>query len=121
MRKIFQFTYIRITIFQSRQQKSTTYAIIDWKEKQSRTQGENQLIKNFFVKDLLYPVLNVPIRNAETILPLRKLLKYHLFDLSFTPSSSVVRHLVDKPALASIMAHDHDNDFCVFELGRLKI
>ena len=46
MGKIFQFTYIWITIFQSRQQKSTTYAIIDWKEKQSRTQGENQLIQD---------------------------------------------------------------------------
>ena len=46
MRKLLQFTYIRITIFKSRQQKSTTYAMIDWKEKQSRIQGENQLIKD---------------------------------------------------------------------------
>ena len=46
MRKIFQFRYIWITIFQSRQQKITTYAKVDWKEKQSRTQGETQLIKD---------------------------------------------------------------------------
>ena len=34
----------------------------------------------------LWNALHVPIRNAETILTFRKLLKSHLFDMSFPPS-----------------------------------
>ena len=33
----------------------------------------------------LWNALPVPIRNAETILTFRKLLKLHLFDLAFPP------------------------------------
>ena len=36
----------------------------------------------------LWSALSVPIRNAETILTYRKLLKSHLYDLAFPPSSA---------------------------------
>ena len=60
----------------------------------------------------------MPIRNAETILTFRKLLKSHLFDLAFPPSAAQLS--VDEPALASIMTHDHAKDLCASELGLLK-
>ena len=65
----------------------------------------------------LWNALPVPIRNAETILTFRKLLKSHLFH----PSHSAARLLVDEPALASIMTHDHAKDLCASELGPLRI
>ena len=37
---------IWITLFQTRQQSSSTYEISDWKKKQFRTQAEKQLIKD---------------------------------------------------------------------------
>ena len=39
--------------------------------------------KSFFISGLA--LWTVPIRNAETILAFRKLLKSHLFDLTFPP------------------------------------
>ena len=56
----------------------------------------------------------VPILNAGTVLTVRRLLKSH-------PSSSIVRLPVDKPALASIMTHDHAKGLCASELGLLRI
>ena len=55
----------------------------------------------------LWNALPVPVRNTETIFTLRKLLKSHLFDLAFHPSSSVVRLPVDEPTLASTTTQDH--------------
>ena len=70
----------------------------------------------------LWSAQPVPVRNAETILTFRKLLKFHLFDMVFSPySSSVVRLPVDKPALASTTTHDHAKDVCSSELGPLRI
>ena len=65
--------------------------------------------------------LPVPIRNGKTILTFRKLLKSHLFDLSFSPCPSAARPPVDEPALASIMTHDHAKDLCASELDPLRI
>ena len=59
-----------------------------------------------------------PIRNAETSLRFRKLLKSYLIWL-IHPSSSVVRLPVDEPVLASIMTYDHAKDLCASELGPL--
>ena len=49
------------------------------------------------------------VRNAETILTFRKLLKSRLFDP------------VDEPALASTTIHDHAEDLCASELCPLRI
>ena len=58
--------------------------------------------------------------NAETILTFRKLLKSHLFDLAFHPSSPAAWLPFDEPALVSIMTHDHAKDLCSSELGLLS-
>ena len=39
----------------------------------------------------------------------------------FHPSPSAARLSVDKPALTSIMTHDHAEDLCASELGPLRI
>ena len=69
----------------------------------------------------LWNALPVPIRNAETILTFRKLLKSLLFERLSHPSSSAARLLVDEPALVSIMTYDHAKDLCASELGPLRI
>ena len=63
----------------------------------------------------------MPIRNAETILTFRKLLKYHLFDLAVHLSASASRIPVEEPALASNMTCNHAKNLCASELGPLKI
>ena len=56
----------------------------------------------------IWNALPVPMRNAKTILTLRKLLKSHLFIWLFY-------------RMASIMTHDHAKDLCASELGPLRI
>ena len=69
----------------------------------------------------LWNVLPVPIRNAKTILPFRKILNLTYLTWLFYPSPSAARLPVDEAALASIMTHDHAKDLCAFEIGPLRI
>ena len=83
----------------------------------------NSRSRAFFISGpAIWNTMSVPIHNTKTILQFQNLLKSHLFDLAFPPSSSsVARLLVDEPALASIMTHDHAKDLCAFKLGALRI
>ena len=68
----------------------------------------------------LWNALPMSIRNAQTVLAFRKLLKSHLFGVWLSrPSSSVAQHPVDVPALSWIMTHDHAKDLCASALGSL--
>ena len=69
----------------------------------------------------LWNALPVQIRNVKNFLTFRKLLKSHLFDLTFHPSLLAARLPVDEPALTSIMTYDHAKDLCASELGPLRI
>ena len=65
----------------------------------------------------LWNSLSVPIRDAQTNLTFRKLLKSHLFDLASPPELLGVP--VDEPVLPWIMTHVYAKNLYSYELSPL--